>query len=272
MGSTAPLRIAILEADTPLPSTRAKYGSYGGVFTSLLHKGADLLSIPRDGLEITGWDVVNVKQGREVVQEEECCGGMYNWKSRRGYPELGGVDGVLITGSRFNAFDDDAWIIRLVEFTKTIIAHPRVRIIGVCFGHQIVGRALGAKVARNDRAGWEASVCQVQQTEKGRELFGGKNVLNIFQMHKDIVYHYPSGLEELGSSDRCQVQGMYIPKRLITVQGHPEFTEEIVRELLVARHEQGIFDDDVFDDAIGRVADEQDGVLVAAAFLRFLRE
>ena len=91
-------------------------------------------------------------------------------------------------------------------------------------------------------------------------------------MHKDIVYHYPPGVEQLGSSSSCQVQGMYIPRKMITVQGHPEFTEDIVRELLVARHEQGIFDDEVFEDAIRSVGDEQDGVLVAAAFLRFLME
>ena len=85
------------------------------------------------------------------------------------------ADCVLV---EFNAFDNDPWILRLVEFTKKAIAHPRVRVIGVCFGHQIVGRALGARVARNEgKKGWEISVCQVQQTERGRKLFGGKEVM-----------------------------------------------------------------------------------------------
>lgn len=51
-----------------------------------------------------------------------------------------------------------------------MLAQDRVRIIGVCFGHQILGRALGVKVGRND-AGWEISVCDVDLTEKGKELF-----------------------------------------------------------------------------------------------------
>ena len=38
-------------------------------------------------------------------------------------------------------------------------------------------------------------------------------------MHRDIVYNYPEGCEELGSTNVCRVQGMYMPKRLITVQG-----------------------------------------------------
>ena len=89
-------------------------------------------------------------------------------------------------------------------------------------------------------------------------------------MHRDIVYEYPRSVERLGTSPICDVQGMYTPRRLITVQGHPEFNEQIVRELLVTRHEQGIFDDVLFRDMISRVADSQDGVIVAGAFLRFL--
>ena len=80
-------------------------------------------------------------------------------------------------GIGFNAFDNDPWVVKLVEFTKQAIAQGRVRIIGVCYGHQIVGRALGAKVAMSEGGAWEVSVCQVIQTEKGKELFGGKDAL-----------------------------------------------------------------------------------------------
>ena len=76
----------------------------------------------------------------------------------------------------FNAFDDDEWILRLVEFVKKIVSQTRVRIIGVCYGHQIVGRALGAKVARSEGGAWEVSVCDMRLTAKGKALF-----------HKDIL-------------------------------------------------------------------------------------
>ena len=91
-------------------------------------------------------------------------------------------------------------------------------------------------------------------------------------MHKDIVYAYPPEVIPLGYSPTCEVQGMLVPGRVVTVQGHPEFTEDIVRELLVTRHEQRIFSNEVFEDAVGRVAGKQDGVLVAEAFMRFLVE
>lgn len=91
-------------------------------------------------------------------------------------------------------------------------------------------------------------------------------------MHRDIVYFYPQGVEELGSSPVCKVQGMYAPKKLITVQGHPEFNEEIVAELLEKRHATGVFDDAAYEAAMGRVGKQHDGVVVSKAFLRLLLE
>lgn len=91
-------------------------------------------------------------------------------------------------------------------------------------------------------------------------------------MHRDAVFSYPDGVERLAYTAGCDVQGMYIAKKLITVQGHPEFTEEIVREIVTARHESGIFNDEAFEDAIERVDKYQDGPVVAVAFLKFLIE
>lgn len=77
----------------------------------------------------------------------------------------------------YNAFENDSWVLRLVEYVQHALKHPHVRIIGVCYGHQIVARALGAQVVQNDRGGWEASVSEVQQTAKGKLLFGNKDVV-----------------------------------------------------------------------------------------------
>ena len=63
---------------------------------------------------------------------------------------------------------------------------------------------------------------------------------------------------------------MYIPNRVITVQGHPEFNEEIMREILESRHRMGIFDDETFATALTRVVKPHDGLVVSKAFLRFL--
>jgi GMP synthase-like glutamine amidotransferase len=91
-------------------------------------------------------------------------------------------------------------------------------------------------------------------------------------MHRDIIKNYPKGVEALGETAVCSIQGMYAHNRLITVQGHPEFNEGIMRELLEKRHQLGVFDDKMYNDGMSRVANHQDGVTVAEGFLRFLLE
>jgi GMP synthase-like glutamine amidotransferase len=87
------------------------------------------------------------------------------------YPDPESIDAILITGSKYNAFDNDEWIVRLVQFTRRCIEGGRIRVIGVCFGHQIIGRALGAELGRNTR-GWEVSVVEHQLTDEGKKVFG----------------------------------------------------------------------------------------------------
>lgn len=101
-------------------------------------------------------------------------------------------------------------------------------------------------------------------------LTGGTQAIH--QMHRDIVYEYPEGIELLGHSPRCDVQGMYAKNRLITVQGHPEFTGDIVSELLENRHDKGIFDDKMYKEGMERVRKHHDGVAVGAAFIKFVLE
>lgn len=91
-------------------------------------------------------------------------------------------------------------------------------------------------------------------------------------MHRDQAFSVPAGAELLASTDKCMNHGFVIPKRVITVQGHPEFTEDIMRELLELRHENGLLSDDVYDSAVARNGDHHDGVLMAQVFLKFLQE
>jgi GMP synthase-like glutamine amidotransferase len=91
-------------------------------------------------------------------------------------------------------------------------------------------------------------------------------------MHKDIVFEYPKDVEKLGASPRCLVQGMYKKDKFISVQGHPEFNEDIMVELVKTRNKQGIFEDEQARDALERSGKHHDGVVIAKAFLGFLLE
>ncbi|KAI9865277.1 MAG: hypothetical protein M1824_003430 [Vezdaea acicularis] len=313
-----PLHIAILECDTPLPQTAAKYGGYGGVFISLLRKSVDYLNAEHDGVNSGAKEGETVaekdgaKEGKKVGfldKDKDLDFTTWDVEHLEQYPKLEDVDAILLTGSRHNAFDNPPWITRLISYTRAALDTGRVRVIGVCFGHQIAARALGAEVGRNEK-GWEVSVCSVDVNGAGKGVWG-REKLDIFQMHRDIVLTLPptpipplSTLSTttttsstthpptpppsspsspspaspiptpsiLASSPPCPIQSLYIPSRLLTVQGHPEFTEEIVTEILAARKEAGVFDQRLFEDGMGRVRDRHDGVVVAAGFVRFLLE
>lgn len=71
----------------------------------------------------------------------------------------------------YNAYEDDPWIVKLVNTVRSWINTKRIRIIGVCFGHQIVGRAMGAPVSVNED-GWEVSVSNIELSKEGKALFG----------------------------------------------------------------------------------------------------
>jgi GMP synthase-like glutamine amidotransferase len=91
-------------------------------------------------------------------------------------------------------------------------------------------------------------------------------------MHQDIVFECPPQATLLGSSPRCAVQGMYSPRRFITVQGHPEFNEEIEIEIIKNRTEVGFFSENQAQEGLSRVGNEHDGISMGATFLRFLLE
>ncbi|MDD4645559.1 MAG: hypothetical protein PHY99_06185 [Bacteroidales bacterium] len=61
-------------------------------------------------------------------------------------------EGWIISGSRRSVYDDIEWIHRLKDFTRRIY-HSGRPCIGVCFGHQIIGAALGGTI-RKAETGW----------------------------------------------------------------------------------------------------------------------
>ena len=93
----------------------------------------------------------------------------------------------------------------------------------------------------------------------------------IQQMHRDQVFSLPAGAELLASTDKCPNHGFIIPGRVITVQGHPEFTEDIMGEILELRHQSGLLTDEVYQSGVERNGDHHDGVFMAQVFLKFLQ-
>lgn len=141
-----------------------------------------------------------------------------------------GYLGIYITGSRYDSFDTETeWIIKLRQLLKTLLSDDQYPpIAGICFGHQVVAAALGCKVGRNPN-GFEGGVVAVTLNSEGQKLFPNDKTLNLSEMHKDVVLEVPPGCVNWGSSSLCGLQGFYKPNKLLTFQGHPEFTNMIVK-------------------------------------------
>lgn len=65
---------------------------------------------------------------------------------------------------------------------------------------------------------------------------------------------------------------MYQRGNFISFQGHPEFNEEVIREILVSKQTNGLFGQKLYEESITRASLEHDGLLVGRLFSRFILE
>ena len=74
----------------------------------------------------------------------------------------GECDAWITTGSRHSVNDDEPWIRQLEQFVRDV-AQADVPFVGVCFGHQLIAKALGGTVVKSDR-GWGVGAKEVEVT------------------------------------------------------------------------------------------------------------
>ncbi|MFM2485374.1 type 1 glutamine amidotransferase [Celerinatantimonas yamalensis] len=143
------------------------------------------------------------------------------------------VDGYIITGSRHNAYDNDPWIVELVQWVRQADQH-QLNVAGICFGHQLVARALGAQVKKSDK-GWGLGSALVQINERPAWLSNVPETLRVWVSHQDQVTSCPPGCSVVASSDFCPYFMLAKQSHIFTVQGHPEFQQDYT-QILLDRH------------------------------------
>ena len=141
----------------------------------------------------------------------------------------GECDGWITTGSRHSVNDDLGWIRDLEAFVRDV-ADAGVPFVGVCFGHQLIARALGGSVVQSDR-GWGVGV---------KEVHTANGSFNVINMHRDQVATLPAGAEVLGWNDHCPISAMVVGDVFLGIQGHPEMPENYTRTLLHERRGETI--------------------------------
>jgi len=98
-------------------------------------------------------------------------------------------------------------------------------------------------------------------------------------MHRDHVPTVPPSFHLLGSTTKTVNQGMVqfsdpdaripIPSgsmpriHILTLQGHPEFTAEIMKMIIGVRSQKGVLDKEIAEDGLKHTDDRNDGVSIA---------
>ena len=142
------------------------------------------------------------------------------------FPSNGDCEAYLITGSPKGVYDKEAWIARLGDFIRETHAQQR-KLVGICFGHQILAHALGGQAEKSEK-GWGIGLQSLPITGEEPWMSPALPQGAFYYCHQDQVTRLPEGAKLLAGSKFCP-NGMFaIGDLVLGLQAHPEFTDEVM--------------------------------------------
>ncbi len=231
------IKIGILKADSVMPDLQGAHGDYSDMFEHLLTGVVE-------GVEVIVYDV---EQGDYPNLIDDCAG-------------------YLITGSKRSVYEDEPWIIALGQFVRTL-HQRRKKLVGICFGHQLVAQDLGGKTDKSPR-GWGVGRHETELLlDLGSDVPAGTR-FGLLSSHQDQVSELPVGGRVLASSAFCPIAGMLVDDHILTFQGHPEFGVAYARALLDIR--RAAVGEEKFSTAIESLSRAPDQQRVARWIIDFI--
>ena len=224
------MKVAILETGKPPAGLIPRFGTYPAMFARLLGPGFGTVAYDVEAGEL---------------------------------PEAGAHAAVLVTGSPAGVYDDLPWIAPLEAFLCA--SKGRSKLVGVCFGHQVMAQAFGGRVEKSQR-GWGVGL-QTYDVRRPAPFMDGEEAVAIPVSHQDQVVVQPPESEVLAASafSPFGVLG-YTDQPALSMQFHPEFEPDFARALIETRRERlpGA------DAAIASLSAPDDRARVAGWIRRFL--
>jgi len=232
------MKIGILKTDAVRPEWVPRFGEYPDMFMALLQEADPALE----------FRVYDVEQGQFPAEIDE-------------------VDAYLITGSKSSVYDDKPWIGRLMAFVREL-DRRRKKLVGICFGHQLVAHALGGRTEKSNK-GWGVGLQTYHFTDLPAWHNGGDPDFSVLASHQDQVLVPAPGTRTLAASDFCEFAVCQIGEHILTFQGHPEFVTGYSRELLEFRRE--LLGEESYAAGVASLAQPPQSERVARWIVAFLR-
>lgn len=138
----------------------------------------------------------------------------------------GECDAYLITGSPKGVYDHEGWIGQLGDFIRDSYLEG-TKLVGICFGHQILAHALGGHAEKSEK-GWGMGPNVVAVSEPKPWMTPELPNGNFYFCHQDQVVTLPDEAELLAGNDFCPNGLFVIGEQVLGLQAHPEFTTEVM--------------------------------------------
>lgn len=200
------MKIGILGCDEVREALRPRFGTYPGMIEGLLSRTGS-------SLRFTAYDV---RVGELPDSTDEC-------------------DAYVTTGSRHGVLDGLPWVEDLEDFVRRLDAERR-KFIGICFGHQVMVRALGGEVGKSP-VGWSVGITTNRVLNREPWMEPYRPDFNLVVSHQDQVIRPPEGCEVLARNDVSPYYMLRRGSHFLSVQGHPEFSPEYSRALMELRRD-----------------------------------
>lgn len=156
---------------------------------------------------------------------------VYNVKKSNFPAEISRDELYLITGSNSGVYEDADWIKELICFVQKLHTNE-AKLTGICFGHQLIAKALGGKVTKSEK-GWGTGIRTSRIISSKALSYFPTGEMSIHYNHHDQVVKLPGEAELFATSEFCPHEGFMVGDHIITFQGHPEYTSDYNRHLIL---------------------------------------
>ena len=125
----------------------------------------------------------------------------------------------LISGSKYSVNDDDEWVSQLENLVAKLYQDDK-QLFGICFGHQMIHKALGGKVEKRTD-GFAVGLEKLFVKNQPHLPLAGEALLF---MHQEEVTQLGTGFSSNAYSEHCDNVITTDSKGNLTLQCHPEFS------------------------------------------------